>query len=73
MVQALVDSHEAAPELQSIVDILKKVDAHALAALREVFEHAMLLGAMTGATDAMIAACREQWLQEQEPLDVFAS
>lgn len=74
VVEAVVESQEAARELQRILAILKMADAGALAALREVLEHAMLLGGDNGtdAVDAVIAACVEQWRQEQEPAEALA-
>ena len=66
-----MESREAARELQPILAILKAADLEAIAALRQVFERAMVQagGSPTDAVDCVIAACREQWRQEEEPAD----
>ena len=72
-VEAVMESREAALELQPILAILKAADLEAIAALRQVFERAMVQagGSPTDAVDCVIAACREQWRQEEEPADEF--
>ncbi len=68
-VEVLVDSSEAARALQATDDILKMADTGALRTLHEVFQHAMLRagGNATDAVDCVIAACWEQWRQEELP------
>lgn len=68
MVEAVMESSEAARELQAIVAILKSADAGALAALHAIFDQAMSQAGSnpTDAVDCVVAACMEQWRQEQQ-------
>jgi len=68
-VEVVVDSSDAARALQAIVDILKMAETGALLRLQEVLEDAVIQGGgnATDAVDCVIAACQEQWRQEQLP------
>ena len=68
-VEVAVESRETAVQLERIVRILKPADPDALRVLGDILERALLLGGdcATDAVDAVIAACHEQWLQEEEP------
>lgn len=68
-VEVVVEGSEAARALQPIVDWLKMADPDALRELGVVVDEAMLQagGNPTDGVDNIIAACREQWRQEQLP------
>jgi len=68
-VEVVVDSSDTARALQPIVDWLKRADPDALRKLGVVVDDAMLQagGNATDGVDNIIAACREQWRQEELP------